>query len=420
MKLCVIGGGSTYSPELLSGLAEKKKEIPIDEVVLLDIDAERLKDVGEFAHRMMAHLAPEIKLSYTLDKKAALKGADFVVTQIRVGHQQARHDDTRFCVEHGVIGQETTGAAGFAKAMRTIPVLLDYAKDMETLCPNAWLINFTNPSGIVTEALLRYGWEKTIGLCNGPVGMQMNVAHQVGVPVSDVQMDYVGLNHLGWVRKIIIRGEDRTKEILEKFSPYSATNIPDLDYDPTFYHALGTLPNGYLKYYYLQEEMLEELTKQEKTRAQVVMEVEEELLKYYRDPNQYEKPAALSKRGGAYYSHVALSLIAAIYNDKNEVHIVNTLNNGALKDIADDAAIEIPCVVNSSGAHPLAAGHVDLSFRGLMQHVKAYEQLTVEAAVTASYNRALLALVNHPLVNSEKKAKVLLDYFISRHNLQLK
>lgn len=420
MKLCVIGGGSTYTPELLSGLAEKKKEIPINEVVLLDIDPERLKDVGEFAKRMMTHLAPEIKLSYTCDRKEALINADFVVTQIRVGHQIARHDDTIFCLKNDVIGQETTGAAGFAKAMRTIPVLLDYAKDMQTLCPDAWLINFTNPSGIVTEALIRFGWPRTIGLCNGPIGMQMNVASNLGVKVSDVGLDYVGLNHLGWVRKITVKGRECTEEILNKFVPYTATNIPELDYDPTFYHALKTLPNGYLKYYYLEDEMLKKLKEQRKTRAQVVMEVEEELLAIYRDPTQHEKPAALSKRGGAYYSHVALSLISAIYNDRNEVHIVNTLNNGALKDLSDDAAIEIACMVNKTGAHPLAAGHVDLAYRGLMQHVKAYEQLTVEAAVTSSYNRALLALVNHPLVNSEKKAKILLDYFIKRHNLELK
>ena len=180
------------------------------------------------------------------------------------------------------------------------------------------------------------------------------------------------------------------------------------------------MPNGYLKYYYLEEEMLEYLKEQKKTRAQVVMEIEEELLDIYRDKDQYQKPEALSKRGGAYYSHVALSLISAIYNDKNEVHIVNTLNNGALKDLSDDAGVEISCVINGSGAHPLSAGHVDLSYRGLMQHVKAYEQLTVEAAVTGSYSRALMALVNHPLVHSEKKAQVLLDYFIEKHNLDLK
>ena len=181
MKLCVIGGGSTYTPELLSGLAGKKAEIPVNEVVLLDIDEERLNVVGEFVIRMMKKLAPEIKVSYTLDREEALSGADFVVTQIRVGHQIARHDDTVFCLQNGVIGQETTGAAGFAKAMRTIPVLLDYAKDMERLCPDAWLINFTNPSGIVTEALIRFGWKKTIGLCNAPIGMQKSVAHQFGV-----------------------------------------------------------------------------------------------------------------------------------------------------------------------------------------------------------------------------------------------
>ncbi|HOA91346.1 MAG: 6-phospho-beta-glucosidase [Bacillota bacterium] len=420
MKLCVIGGGSTYTPELLSGLAGKKAEIPVNEVVLLDIDEERLNVVGEFVIRMMKKLAPEIKVSYTLDREEALSGADFVVTQIRVGHQIARHDDTVFCLQNGVIGQETTGAAGFAKAMRTIPVLLDYAKDMERLCPDAWLINFTNPSGIVTEALIRFGWKKTIGLCNAPIGMQKSVAHQFGVDEKDVELDYVGLNHLGWVRNISVKGEDRTKEVLEKLAPYNATNIPELDYDPTFYHALGCYLNGYLKYYYLEEEMLESLKKQTKTRAQVVMEVEEELLAYYRDENNDEKPESLSKRGGAYYSHIALSLISAIYNDKNEVHIVNTLNNGAIKDLSDDASVEIPSVINKTGAHPLTAGHVDLSFRGLLQQVKAYEQLTVEAAVNGSYDRALLALCNHPLVHSAKKAKVLLDFFIERHGLQLK
>jgi len=207
--------------------------------------------------------------------------------------------------------------------------------------------------------------------------------------------------------------------VLENLSPYNATNIPELDYDPVFYHALGAYLNGYLRYYYLEEEMLEHLKREPKTRAQVVMEVEEELLSYYRDKLNNTKPEALSKRGGAYYSHVALSLISAIYNDKNEVHIVNTLNKGALLDLSEDAAIETPAVINKTGAHPLVAGHVDLSFRGLLQHVKAYEQLTVEAAVNSSYNKALLALCNHPLVHSAKKAKKLLDFFIERHGLEL-
>lgn len=418
MKITVIGAGSTYTPELMEGLLARTDALPVTEVALHDINQRRLDIVGGLIERMNNRAGQPFTVTATLDRREAIAGADYVLTQIRVGGQQARHDDTVFCLEQDMIGQETTGPAGFAKAMRTIPVMLGICEDVRETAPHAWLVNFTNPAGIITEAVLKYGGVNVIGLCNGPIGMQMSIAKQYGVEHWDVDLEYMGLNHLGFVRRVWIKGSEITDEVLGSFRSQAA-NIPDLAMDGRFLEALQMYPIGYLRYFYLQSEMLRALQEKPKTRAQEVMEIEERLLQKYSDPNLTEKPPELEKRGGAYYSTAAVQLMESIYSHAGRRHIVNVQNNGSIGDLPEDAAVEVTASVDGRGALPLTVGNLPLGIRGLVQQVKAYEQLTVDAAVHGSYARALQALTANPLVTSVNKARTLLDYFHRHHNLEL-
>lgn len=419
MKIAVIGGGSTYTPELVEGLIVHAAELGLRELYVMDIDQERLDIVGELVRRMVAKAGNPFAVHLTGSLKEAISGSSFVLSQIRVGGQQARHDDTMICLEEGVIGQETTGAAGFAKALRTIPVMLEICQEMRSSAPDAWLINFTNPAGIITEAVLKYGGVRAIGLCNNPINMLINIARKFDVSPESVDLDYVGLNHLSWVRRIWVNGKDVSDQFLPH-KPYIPANIPELALDQEFLQALNMIPNGYLNYYYLTAETVAHLKSKEKTRAQEVMEIEAALLEKYKDPDLNEKPAELSKRGGAHYSTAAVSLIRAIATNSGSRHIVNVQNNGAIPDLPPEVVIEVSASVDGRGVHPFYVGRVEPEIRGLMQLVKAYEELTVEAAVHQDYGKALLALANHPLVDSTHKAKRLLDRFIERHGLPLR
>lgn len=417
MKVTIIGGGSTYSPELLEGLINRHERIGLSEVVLMDIDAERLRVVGSFAERMAAHAKAPFKVRSTLDRVDAIKGADFVLTQIRVGQSPARQKDTLLGLRHDLIGQETTGVGGFAKALRTIPVMRDIARDVRDYAPDAFLINFTNPSGLITESLHRSGMERLVGLCNVPIGLQMDIAKHLGVERNRIRLDYVGLNHLAWVRKVWFDGKDITANIIgELTNSAKPANIPDMDYDPAFLKALGFLPNPYLRYFYMTEKMLAELKAAPKTRAEEVAEIEKDLLAKYADPSVVTKPAELEKRGGAYYSKIAIDLIDAFYNDLHEEHIVNLPNRGAIDGIGYDQTVEIPAVISKLGAKPLVVGAVEPKIAGLMQVVKAYETLAVEAGLTGSYDAALMALTTHPLCGGSK-AKAVLDDIIQTFGL---
>lgn len=418
MKITIVGAGSTYTPELAEGLLKEWQSLGLKRLYLYDINLERLNIVGGLVQRMVAAKENPFEVVLTLDRREAISGADYVLTQIRVGGQEARHTDTIICREEGVIGQETTGPVGFAKAMRTIPVILDICTEIREHAPNAFLINFTNPAGIVTEAVMKYGGVNVIGLCNVPFGMIMGIAKEYGVPADDVELEYVGLNHLSWVRKVLVKGEDKTKELVLKKSARPA-NIPKLAMNEDFQLALGMQTNSYLNYFYLQDETIDHLQGQEKTRAQIVSEIEATLLEKYKDPNLAEKPAELEKRGGAYYSTVAISLVKDIHKNAGTKHIVNTRNNGALPDLPCDAVVEVQAIVDRKGATPLTIGKLEPQIRGLLQHVKAYEELTVEAAITKDYNKALLALTTNPLMTSVNKAKRILDRFNEVHNLQL-
>ncbi|MDH7482132.1 MAG: 6-phospho-beta-glucosidase [Armatimonadota bacterium] len=403
LKVCVIGAGSTYTPELIEGFIKRKKEMPIAHISLMDIDEHKLEIVGNLAIRMAERSSLGAEIELTTDRKKAIEGAAFILTQIRVGGIPARIKDEHIPLEFGILGQETTGPGGFAKALRTIPVMLDIARDIEKLAPGAWLINFTNPSGIITEALLKHSKVNVIGLCNVPIGMIKSFAAKFECQPEDLHLTYIGLNHLSWVTRVTIRGRDVTKEAVEKAA---AGRAPE---DQEWMRQYCMIPNGYLHYYYARDKVVEEQRKAGKTRGEIVAEVESNLLKTYQNPKLSRKPKLLEKRGGAHYSTAAVSLASAIYNNKKELHIVNVRNQGTIQCLPYDCAIEANCVVDGTGAHPLSIGEVPLEIRGLLQAVKCYEELTVIAGVEGSYTAALQALVAHPLVPSFAVARELLE-----------
>jgi 6-phospho-beta-glucosidase len=419
MKICVIGGGSTYTPELVEGFIQNFEHLSLKQLTLMDTSAERLAVVGALAERMVKAAGQPFQLELTPELTRAVAGADFVITQIRVGGQQARHEDTVLALEHGVIGQETTGVVGFAKALRTIPVLLKVSQEMREHAPGAMLINFTNPAGLVTEALLKYGGVNCIGLCNSPIGTQMALAKRYAVPAESIVLDYVGLNHFAWIRGVTIAGRDVLDEVMADMLARVPANIPPLEYHRDFLAALRMIPSSYLRYFYLQHETLEHLQQQPQTRAQEVMAIEATLLEKYRRPELSEKPAELEKRGGAYYSTAAVALIRAIATDAGERHIINVRNGSALPDLPEESVVEVPSIVDAGGAKPLAMGRLEPSIRGWLQLLKSYEVLAVEAAVEQSYHKALLALSCHPLVPSVNKARLLIAAINDKYRLGL-
>lgn len=418
VKIAVIGGGSSYTPELVEGLIRRFEELPVRELHLVDIEAGRrkLEVVGALAKRMIERAGVPIQVHLTFNREEAIVGADYVITQLRVGLLDARARDERIPLRYGRIGQETTGAGGFAKALRTIPVILEICRDIERLAPNAFLINFTNPAGIITEAALKHSSVRTIGLCNLPIGTKMQMAALAEVGVDEIDIENVGLNHLNWTTRIQVQGKDVTEEILQQVSGlqgFSMKNIPDFGWDGEFLHSVGALPCSYLRYYYMEDEMLEEEEEAAGTvgtRAEVVKQVEQELFALYEDESLNEKPSQLEKRGGAFYSEAALNLITSIYNNHQDLQIVNVRNGSILPFLDENVVIETKCVIDADGAHPIALSQrVPPHLRGLIEIVKAYEELTVEAAVHGDYEVALQALTIHPLVRSAKVAKLILD-----------
>ncbi|ERI94996.1 putative 6-phospho-beta-glucosidase [Clostridiales bacterium oral taxon 876 str. F0540] len=423
LKIVTIGGGSSYTPELIEGFIKRYSELPVKELYLVDVQEgkEKLEIVGKLAKRMVEKAGLDIDIQLTLDRRKAIKGADFVTTQFRVGQLDARIRDEKIPLKYGVIGQETTGAGGFAKAQRTIPVILDICRDIEELAPNAWLINFTNPSGIVTEAVLKHTNVKSVGLCNVPIGMVNGVADILGVDAARIKMDFVGLNHLVWGSKIYLDGEDITVKLIDEVASgknMSMKNIKEFPWEKEFIKSLGMFPCPYHRYYYMPDVMLKEEKKAaetEGTRGEVVKATEHELFELYKDPNLNIKPPQLAKRGGAHYSDAACSLISSIYNDKRDIQVVNVRNNGAISDLNDDVVIETNCIIGKDSIRPINIGHVPAKIRGIMQCVKAYEELTVEAGVSGNYYTSLQALTIHPLVPSADIAKKILDDIIKEN-----
>lgn len=450
LKIVTIGGGSSYTPELIEGFIKRKDELPIKEIWLVDIEAgkEKLEIVGNLAKRMVKAAGLDWEVRLTLNRREALKDADFVSTQFRVGLLDARIKDERIPLSHGVIGQETNGAGGMFKAFRTIPVILDIVQDMKELCPNAWLVNFANPSGMVTEAVIRYGhWDKVVGLCNVPIMCRKIAAGALKEKEEDLFFRFGGLNHFHWHRVWNKSGEERTKDVIEAAytspegmakalegikSPANPNNnlegegeqksgvqnIPNIGFLPDQIRSLGIIPCMYHRYYYITDDMLkEELEAFEKgeTRAEVVKRTEAELFELYKDPNLTIKPPQLSKRGGAYYSDAACELITSIYNDKRTNMVVSTKNNGAVSDLPDDVVVEVASIITSNGPVPLSWGSFDPLSRGLLQLMKDMELTTIKAAVTGDYKTALQAFTINPLVPSGKIAQTILDEMLVAH-----
>lgn len=390
MKLAVIGAGSTYTPELVSHLSQ----LDVDEVALHDIDAERLDVVGSLAERMLARVGYAGALERTGDLDRAIDGADFVLVQIRVGGQQARLQDETIPLRCGCIGQETTGAGGFAKAMRTVPVVLELAERVAgRAAPNAWIVDFTNPVGIVTRALLDAG-HRAVGLCNVAIGFQRSIATMLGVDPERVEVDQVGLNHLTWIRAVRLDGSDVLPDVLAQHGDELAAG---LEMPRRLLDELGAIPSYYLHYFYAHDRVLAE-QQEGVPRAQTVAEIERGLLEMYRDPNLNEKPALLDERGGAHYSEAAVGLVRSLHTGDGAVHVVDTRNGTTLAGLAPADVVEVPARVTSNGPLPLAQSPLAPELLGLVQHVAAYERLTAEAAVTRDPVTARKALLAHPLI----------------------
>lgn len=397
MKIVVIGGGSTYTPELIDGLIARAGKLPLREVWLVDPNEERLAIVGGFAQRMVRHAQAPFRVELTGDRRRALDGADFVITQLRVGGQAARHGDELLGRRHHLVGQETTGVGGFAKALRTVPVMLDIARDIRTYAPGATLVNFTNPAGIVTEALVRYGGVPVVGLCNNAITMQRGIAKRFHVAPEQVYIEHVGLNHLTWVRRITIGGDDATEAVLNDYVERLRHEEDKVHFSPALIGALHALPSSYLRYFYLESQIVARQESGEPTRAEVVMDVERRLLERYNDPHLCEKPPELMERGGAYYSEAAAALIESLWSDDGALHVVNTRNRGAIPNLPDDVVVETPSRVGKGGAEPLLVAPLAPAMHGLASTVKDYELLTIQAATTGDEQAAMLALLANPL-----------------------
>lgn len=415
MKLTVIGAGSTYSPEIFDGIIRRKDSLPIDQVVLMDIDANKLSIVGGFIERMLrAGGLGNVRCIQTDDLDTALRGADYVIAQIRVGQLPARIKDEKIPLKYGLIGQETTGIGGFFNALRTIPPILHIAKRMEELCPNAWLINFSNPSGIVAQAVQSNSSIKMVGLCNCPINTLMDCRAWLNDP--DASIEYVGLNHLSWVTKVMSHQENELQRLLQQGAMGTAKNIPNIEFSMEMLLAAGGIPSSYLNYFYLREEQLERMKNAKLCRGEECMQIEKELLELYQQPELTRKPEQLSKRGGALYSEAAVSLIDCIHNDRNETHVVDIRNNGAIPFLRDDDVVEISSTVRRDSITPQPITVMpNEQIVALIQTVKAYERLTVEAALTGDRIAALRALMVHPLVGDFKLAQQCFDEMLEAH-----
>ena len=428
MKVTVIGGGSTYTPELVNGFLARTAQLPVTELWLMDIDPQRLDIVGKFAQRMVAAKGTPFKVVLSENQREAIAGASYVCTQLRVGMMAARRNDEYLGLRHGLIGQETTGIGGMAKALRTIPVILSIAKDMrEVGAPGALLVNFTNPSGLVTQALSQYAPDvSSVGVCNAPFHMKMDTLERLekltgqSIDPARGELNTLGLNHLTWHRGFTLDGEELWPRVIEDYlQELRASDEPE--YDPGLIASLRMIPNYYLNYFYATDHKLAEQQKWPPSRAEQVIAIEDDLLRQYAEPDRTEPPDDLMKRGGAYYSTVATQLLNAHYNDLGETHVCNVKHNGAVPGWPAEWVLELPCQVDRAGVHPLPADPLPPVCFGLLAQIKMYELLTVEAAVHGDRNAAYQALITHPLGPKPDQAQAVLDDLLEtnkKHVLQ--
>ncbi len=408
-KAAVIGAGSTYTPELIEGFIDRKDSLPFDSFALMDIDEKRLEVVGGLAKRQLKAGGFKGEVILTSDIKRATDGANFVFGQIRVGKMAARIRDEKIPLKYGLLGQETTGAGGFLKALRTVPVILDVCEHMKrNAASDAWLINFSNPSGIIAEAVLNNTDTNMIGLCNCSINMVKEIADTIGTEEFDYE--YVGLNHLSWITSVIKRGEtENLVSALSGKAGASMKNVPEIEYDPELLRAVPYIPSSYLSYFYMREKQIQKCRDAEKTRGEVCLELEEKLLKQYMNPNLTVKPPELALRGGALYSTAAASAVESIANNKRELHVVAAKNNGAVPFMDDDDVVEVKCELSRDGVKPKKVTVYNDYVVGLMRAVKAYEKLTVSAAINGDRDKALAALMVHPLIGGFEKAAPMLN-----------
>jgi len=412
MKVTIIGGGSTYTPELVDGLIKISRAAKIDEICMLDIKkSEKKFDIlADFTQRMLSASGTSVKFKATFDANEAISGADFVLNQFRAGLLQGRVKDEKVPLKHNLIGQETTGMGGMANGLRAFPIMEDYVNRIKELSNNAWIINFTNPSGMLTELIINYlNYEKCVGLCNVPIEFILKAAEILKCKREDVLLKHYGLNHLSWVDQFIVLGEDKTDELL-KYVKVNMENIPDIDYDPEFITSLGMLPNDYLKYFYNTKKMLENEFKERDgkgTRGEVVQKVENELLALYAQKDRTKAPEELSKRGGYMYSTVACELMASLAVGDGKYHIVNAKNNGAITDFPDDYVMEISTKVDKQGPKSIKMGKADKAVTGLIHTIKNYERLTIEGYLEHDESLIKQAMLMHPLGPDESQVNEL-------------
>ena len=416
MKMCIIGAGSTYTPELVEGIINKRDTLPVTELVFMDIDERKLNIVGSLCQRMIEAAGLPCKTELVLNDYAyALKGADFVLAQIRVGKLPARVKDEKIPLKHNLIGQETCGIGGMFKGLRTIPVMMKIVKLMEEYCPDAWLINFSNPSGMIAEALLNYTNVKMMGLCNVPINTIDGIKRSMNLPNANIE--YMGLNHFAYITKIEADGKDYLQEALNAgLNSESMKNIPASGFTKEQVAAIGAIPTCYLEYYYFKDSKLEHLKNAPRTRGETCMAIEEELLEIYQNSELHVKPEQLSKRGGARYSEVAINLVNSIWNDSGDVQVVNVLNRGAIPFLKDTDAVEVCAKIGRNGATPIpVTGVITDHMKEYISQVKAYERHAVKAAIYGDKDEAMRALVINPLVGDLKTASACFDEMLEAH-----
>ena len=415
LKLTLIGGGSAYTPEVIDGLIQNADALPFSHVALHDVDARRLEILTDMTRRMLEHAGLRVKVTATTERRAALEGADFVIVQIRVGGNRARVLDEKVPLKYGLLGQETTGAGGFANALRTVPVILDIARDVEQVAPHAWVLNYTNPAGLITEAVITHTRAKMLGMCSGYTYPLNVAAAALNVPPESLWMDYVGLNHLAWAYRFVRDGKDVMAEVLSR--------LPEdvMGMERELIQALGMIPMPYVGYFYHHDRYVEKQRQARRTRGEEVLEIEEKLLRLYADEKTRRVPDLLRKRGNgqfprAYsYADVSFAVIKSIIADDGKRHIVNAPHQGTVCGFDINAVIEMPVAVHRDRVVPFAIGKLPLPILGLVHAVKTYEQLTIRAAVTGDHDAALLALLAHPLIRKYDVAKPLLEDLLEAH-----
>ena len=415
LKVAVIGAGSTYTPELIDGFLSRADRLGVSAFYMMDIDTRKNAIVSAFARRMVTNRGLDVPVIETTDLSEAISGADYVIAQIRVGKLPARVLDEKIPLKHGLIGQETVGVGGFFKALRTIPVISNVADMIEKTAPSAWLINFSNPSGILAEMLSRRGTIRSIGLCNAPMGIEKLMRRKLGelTPSDKLEYDYVGLNHFNWITKVQLNGADTIDKLFEEEEAQQLATSPGAE----FLRAIGGIPSYYLNYFYNREKTIADLKARKTTRGEDCMAIEKELLELYSDEKLVSKPEQLDKRGGAFYSEAAVSLIDSIENDLNRTHVINTNHKGTIPFLGEGDVAEVKCTVGKDGPRPLPLMSADVNEHiiGMVQAVKAYEKLTIKAGLTGDYNAGLAALLTNPLVGDYAAAKAVYDEMLEAH-----